>query len=225
MAGGIEWLHFAGALDWLENRSADLRVRATASPARASDRIVIVDIDNASFRALTDKLGRWPWTRRVWTELVRYIARGEPRLVLFDILFSGAEPAADEEFARAVERAGNVVLPFAFVSGKVETGADIFTPPARAEALGVARHPRAPELTRAAWSLNSPVRPIADAADRLGANPWMPDPDGITRRLPLTVRYEGRDWSTLWLAAAKRAQAGAGTGIPLDGAGHYIVRW
>jgi len=66
----------------LENRSSDLRAVAVADPSRASHDIVIIDIDNASYRALTDKLGRWPWTRRVWTELVRYLTPGKPRLVL-----------------------------------------------------------------------------------------------------------------------------------------------
>ena len=57
-------LDYTGSLDWLENRSADWRVRATLDPSRADRDIVIIDIDNASFRVLTEDLGRWPWTRQ-----------------------------------------------------------------------------------------------------------------------------------------------------------------
>ena len=66
LALGVWALENQGALTWIENRSSDARVKATAHPP-GDRRIVIIDIDNASFRALTDKLGRWPWTRRVWT--------------------------------------------------------------------------------------------------------------------------------------------------------------
>ena len=84
-------LSSTGALDWLENRTSDWRVRASLAPAAASKEIVVIDIDNFSFRELTEKLGRWPWTRRVWTELVRYLTPGHPKLILFDALFSGFE--------------------------------------------------------------------------------------------------------------------------------------
>jgi CHASE2 domain-containing sensor protein len=129
IAAAVCLLWQVDALTWAENRSSDWRARATADPLRANRDIVIIDIDNASYRSLTDKLGRWPWTRRVWTELVRYLTPGQPRLILFDVLFSGQEPAADTEFAGVLRAAGNVLLPFSFVSGRVDTQADIFTPP------------------------------------------------------------------------------------------------
>jgi CHASE2 domain-containing sensor protein len=72
-------LEISGSLDWLENRSADLRTKATLDPRRADPSIVIIDIDNNSFRDITDQVGRWPWTRRVWTELLRFVSQGSPR--------------------------------------------------------------------------------------------------------------------------------------------------
>ena len=113
----------SGRLDWLENRSSDWRAVATLDPAKADRDIVIIDIDNTSFREVTAALDqRWPWTRELWTELVRYIAPGHPKLVLFDILFSGVESErVDARFATTMKAAGNVILPFAFVRGEVET--------------------------------------------------------------------------------------------------------
>ena len=222
-------------LDWLENRSSDLRVVSTIKPPGDPD-ILIVDIDNASFRTITDKLGRWPWTRRVWTELVRYLTPGRPRLILFDIIFAGAEQGVDEEFARVLRQAGNVILPFAFVSGRIETDADVFSPPSSA-AVKLAGDPRGLALTRRDWSINGPNSLIAGAVGGTGTNLWTPDRDGVTRRLPLTVRYEGRDWATFWLGAALKLR-GASTiqyrdgefvagpiRLPVDGDGNYVVRW
>ena len=67
-----------------------------------------------AYRELSESLGRWPWTRRIWTELLGYISPGHPKLILFDILFGGQEPKADPGFASASKSAGNVILPFAF---------------------------------------------------------------------------------------------------------------
>src|SRR5439155_11083656 len=110
----------SGRLDWLENRSSDWRAVATLDPAKADHDIVIIDIDNNSFHELTAVLGRWPWTRLIWTKLLRYITPGKPRLVLFDILFPGAEPDADPGFVSAIKGAGNVILPFAFVTNNAD---------------------------------------------------------------------------------------------------------
>jgi adenylate cyclase len=233
---GLGWAQARGALAWLENRSSDRRATAVADPSRANHDIVIIDIDNASYRTLTDKLGRWPWTRRVWTELVRYLTPGKPRLVLFDILFSGIEPEADPEFASVIRQAGNVILPFAFVSGRVDTGSDIFTPPAQALIHADGDMPGA-RLDRQDWSVNQANPQLAAVMAGSGATLWTPDSDGMTRRLPLVVGYEGKAWSTLWLSAALRLHPAADAHfdateftagslrLPIDSQGRFVVRW
>jgi adenylate cyclase len=213
-------------------------VRAKITARGPGDRdIVIIDIDNASYSSLTGKLGRWPWTRQVWTELVRYIAPAQPKLILFDILFSGSDANADAEFARVLHQAGNVLLPFAFVSGKIETSEDVFSPPSSA-AIHLAGAARGTALDRSGWSLDGPNKLLEAAASITGSNLGSADPDGITRRLPLVLRYDGRDWATVWLAAALRlrkiAPAGThrdgefsagGLHVPVDAQGNYVVRW
>ncbi len=226
----------AGSLAWLENRSSDVRAKRTVDPPGDRD-IVIIDIDNASYSSLTGKLGRWPWTRQVWTELVRYLNPGKPRLVLFDILFSGSEPDADTKFATVLREAGNVLLPFAFVSGKIDAETDAFTPPASA-AVQLESPPRGSALGHADWSLDAPDKVLEAAVATTGSNLAAADPDGITRRLPLTMRYDQRDWATVWLAAALRLRGvtakpkfeggefSAGPiRLPVDRLGNYVIRW
>jgi adenylate cyclase len=228
-----------GLLDWLENRSSDWRVQATLDPAKADHDIVLVDIDNTSYRVLSGELGRWPWTRRIWTELLGYVSRGKPRMVILDILFGGPEstPGVDQGFASAIANAGNVVLPFAFasISGEVGTEAREF-PPEQA-AVSVAGPVPGVELKRSEWSLNRPHSLFAQAMAASGINLGNADPDGITRRLPLIERYGGRNWAAVWLAATMRL-TGAKTAefrtgeflagpirLPVDGNGAYILRW
>lgn len=216
-------LDAAGRLDWLENRTADWRVRAALDPSRADDRIVIIDIDNASFRVLTEDLGRWPWTRRVWTELLNYIAPGRPREVVFDILFTGAEPEADPEFAAAVKAAGNVILPFAFVAADAKLNATQ-EPPAQAGIAWMKAAGRG--LRKSEWLLNAPHPVFQAVMAASGSNLGNADADGITRRLKLVEEYEGRVYATLWLAAASGPHGvKALPRVPLDRNGQFILRW
>jgi adenylate cyclase len=225
----------SGALDWLENRTADWRTVATLDPRRADRDIVIIDIDNASFREITAQIGRWPWTRQLWTQLLRYLTPGKPRMVLFDVVFSGSEPGADSGFAAAIQTAGNVILPFAFVSAAVETETQS-VPPDQAlvsvTGAGVRR-----ELKKAEWALNVPNETLAPVMAGSGSTLGNADADGITRRLPLTISYDRKNWATVWLAAAMKLQ-GARTvqfteghlragpiQLPVDSRGDYIVRW
>ena len=228
-------LEHRGSLDWLENRSSDWRARSTFNPAKADRDIVIIDIDNASYRELSESLGRWPWTRQLWAELVRYISPGHPKLILFDILFGGQEPKADPGFAAAIASAGNVILPFAFTSADVQTDTKVAPPPkALTPVAGVAP---VPDLKVSEWALNVPNEVFYPAIAAAGSILSDPDRDGIWRRLPLVARYDGRFWSTLWLAAAMKLNgstsaefqngefhAGA-IRLPVDARGNYIVRW
>jgi len=229
-------LERSGKLDWLENRSSDLRTVATLDPAKADHDIVIIDIDNASFREITAALDqRWPWTRSLWTELVKYLVPGRPKLILFDILFSGPEPAADTGFASAMRTAGNVILPFAFTHSEVET--ELQTSPPDQALVSVDGSVPGAELKKQEWILNLPNPLFASAMAGSGSNLGNADPDGITRRLPLVLRYDGRNWATHWLATAMKLKGAASAGfrkgefragpirLPVDANGNYIVRW
>jgi adenylate cyclase len=225
-----------GTLDWLENRSADWRATASLNPAKADHDIVVIDIDNTSFRVLTDALGqRWPWTRRLWTGLVRYLSPGHPKLIVFDALFSGSEPEADPGFAAAMRAAGNVVLPFAFTSAEVEKQSKP-SPPGVAS-IAVTGPLPGTDRKKSEWLVNGPDPVLAPAVAGSGGILGNPDPDGITRRLPLIARYEGQTWSTLWLAAAMKLNGATSAEfqngefhagpirLPVDANGNYIVRW
>jgi adenylate cyclase len=224
-----------GALDWLENRSSDWRVKATTNPAKADHDIVVIDIDNASYRDVSEQLGRWPWTRQIWTELLRYISPGHPKLILFDILFGGQEPKADEGFAAAIRSAGNVILPFAFTSTDVKT--ETKTSPPEKALVPVNGSTPVADLKPSEWSMNVPNDLFSAAMAGSGSILSDPDGDGIWRRLPLVARYDGRTWATLWLAAAMKLNGATSAQfengefragpihLPIDGKGDYIVRW
>lgn len=104
-------------LGWFER--ADLAVldfAIASQPRQAQGDIVLVGVDDASIGAI----GRWPWRRSVLASLIDHIAAGKPRVIGVDVILSEPDtryPADDMELARAIARAGNVILPAVGESG------------------------------------------------------------------------------------------------------------
>ena len=75
----------------------------------ASGDIVVVAIDAPSI----EKIGVWPWPRRLHAELLRQLERAGVSDIVFDVDFSTpSDPASDRAFVEALRSAGgSVVLP------------------------------------------------------------------------------------------------------------------
>lgn len=74
-----------------------------------SSKIVIVAIDESS---LDRAPNRWPWPRSYYARLLRNLKKAGARVVVFDINFDAPDlnPENDNEFRKAIEETGNVVL-------------------------------------------------------------------------------------------------------------------
>ncbi len=91
-------------IDVVELKTYDWRMRATAGSARASDDIVLVTIDEESIRGLEPLVGRWPWPRLVHASVLNYLARAQPRVVLYDVLFTEHDRTKFFVAGRGMER-------------------------------------------------------------------------------------------------------------------------
>jgi adenylate cyclase len=238
-------LQFTRPGEWLENGAFDARARWTARPEKADSRIVIIDIDNASFDELQDKLGRWPWPRQVWTEIVRYVSKGQPGAIVFDAAFTGEQkeaPAMDEDFARVLQSSGKTVLGFSFlptqVTGKAQSSKqDVENFAAQGARFG-------PQLKDGEWTPNLPLDKLARAAAGLGSINSTADEGGLIRREPVYFVFQDRAYASLgaktvevatpeskegWVA--KKSWLGTsslerdGKAIPVDGEGRLLMLW
>src|SRR5216683_1495521 len=80
----------------------------TGAQARST---VIVGVDQRSVETLTPESGaQFDWPRTVYAHALDTVMQAHPRVVVFDIFFDGSK-AEDPEFAAAIQRAGNVLLP------------------------------------------------------------------------------------------------------------------
>jgi len=185
----------------LEARVYDTLVRS--SPTRPpSGQIVIVDIDEPSLAAL----GQWPWRRDLIGQLVSRLRDLGASTVALDMVFAEADrhegwgPTSDAVLADAL-RKGRVVLGYALTFDDA-TVAPNACPQHPLTLPIVRRNDQAPEhpFFRATGAVCS-LPLLTRAAGTSGFLNAAPDPDGILRRVPLLVEFDGREYPSLALAA------------------------
>lgn len=113
------------ALGWhigFRNALADLRF--APQQRQASGEIVVVAIDAPSI----EKIGVWPWPRRLHADLLRRLEKAGVRDIAFDVDFSTpSDPASDQAFEAALHDAGgSVILPWFKQPGSPDNPAAIY---------------------------------------------------------------------------------------------------
>jgi adenylate cyclase len=219
-------LHYLGALDWLEDDAYDTRMSLSARPNTGDPNIVILDVDEPSFEVIKQQFGRWPPTRLVWSETLKYLSRGKPRAVVFDIMFGGYDSdfeihkddstvkltgeEIDNRFAESMRNAGNVVISFT-VNKPPQGDYYVVDDPApilaKWKLLDADSVPAVPGRGRN-WSdvdhplnylLNTPWDPLTKAAAGLGSARADLDDDGKIRHVPLEFVMGSHAYDSLFL--------------------------
>lgn len=159
-----------GFLESVEAMTYDLRFKALRGPLAPDPEIAIVAIDEKSIA----ELGRWPWSRKRFAELIDYASEAGARAILLDVLFSEpSSPEADREFAEALKRSGRSTLATALFFSEGGTINNVLQ--------------NIPELQ--------------DAAKSVGHINILPDNDGVVRWTPLVLSYNGDPYHSLALKA------------------------
>lgn len=210
----LTWLH---ALSPLENRLSDWFVRQQAQDLQPDADIVIVDIDDTSLARMQDTAGSWPWPRAVHGELVRGIARQQPRAIVFDILFSERDefrPDSDREFNQSLQGLNNVYFPLvrrdAAMDEKGAPAAQVAT------MLGLQRTDHADDKARIAVL---PPLAIYPAHWRAGTINFVEDADGVGRRYQLYTDAHG------WLIPSLPARVAKDLGYAVPQQPDMILAW
>ena len=233
-------------IQFLEFGTYDTRVkmldaRFSAHEDERKDEYAVIDVDQASFDQLKDKLGRWPWPRQVWTEVIRWTSKGHPKVIGLDIVLSGHESEeSDRELARVIANAGNVVPAFLF--GHVEEVQTADTETEKAKLAVIAKDAHSANfgevVHREQATLDVPLPEFAEAAAGMGVINSVPDFDGAIRRIALQYTMDGKSYPSLSLRIAQVAMnttempslegshaAIAGRRLPVDRDGRMILLW
>lgn len=78
--------------DWRSKMALDGQYFAGKFKPADKSNIVIIEVDDYSKIELSKhpdlNLGPWPWRRDVWSTVVKYLERSNPKAILFDLIFS-----------------------------------------------------------------------------------------------------------------------------------------
>ena len=179
-------------------------------PARPpSERIVIIDVDERSLASV----GQWPWRRDVIGNLVSRLREFGAAVIALDIVF--AEPdrfpgrglTPDDALAASL-RGGRVVLGYAMTFDGTHHAAR--TCVRHPVGLAVVQPPddQVGEPFFHATGAVCNLETLSDAAGVSGFLNAAPDADGILRRVPMLVEYDGSIYPSLSLAAVSMATGG-----------------
>ena len=209
----------------LDRAAYDARLLLTM-PGTLDERVVIVDIDEASLA----QVGQWPWDRRHLAALVHELAqRQQVAAIGIDAVF--AEPDRSSVLPRMQELAAGDLRHHAPLSDWLTRNADrldhdvilakalraspavlgyYFTSDRNGVRAGELPQPLAPDAPALpgllAWSgfgANIPV--LTRAAPRSGFFNAVTDPDGVVRSVPVIASYGGQLYESLALAVTREA--------------------
>lgn len=179
----------------------------------------IIDIDEESLR----RLGQWPWPRTRIAELISHLQQAKAAAIVFDVLFAEPDrtsphsmlsiwqppgdvaryvaqlPDHDQVLAQAIGH-GGVVLGFAL--DQTHSLQAQQTTQAHYVVLGEPPQPYVHEFAHALTSL--PM--LQDVASGNGAITFIPDADGVVRKVPLLLRQSDQLLPSLSAEALRVAQ-------------------
>ncbi|OFZ68388.1 MAG: hypothetical protein A2451_07930, partial [Bdellovibrionales bacterium RIFOXYC2_FULL_39_8] len=179
----------------------------------ASKDVVLVLVDEASLYSAKKLLGRWPWPRTIWSQVVEFLNAAGARQIVFDILFSEPQIARNEQEELGED---DINLVSSSVNGKVyhayqlihdtqdEYKKDlILNQPLPSDfidkfSLKVQLDNYTPNDNYNNYYL--PIPELYQASFGAGVVEFAPDQDGIFRQTKLLRSYQGKFYPTLSMA-------------------------
>ena len=204
--------------------------------------IKIILIDDASLQAMDPIVGRWPWPRSVIADVIDFLALGEAKAIVFDILFSENETgdqanASDARLVQATYNAGKVHHAMLFMADDSIAPQTAFPLPADFSRHGAtslnAAWVQQPSLTLSHQNEPSPVYNnflapfdgLHQAAAGVGVVTVEKDADGVLRRMAPFFLYQDQYYRALSTAPLELndMQADMQRSIPLSSQGELLV--
>lgn len=190
-------------IDVIESRTFDLRQNVLINNhAKAhNDNIVIVAIDDASYEYILDNYGEWPLTRDVYAKLVDYLEAQHPQSVAFDLMFVKSMkslPQADLALVNSFKKYDNLYTAMNF-DNQPE---DLRIPPTLPQKLAVnlKNNGGKVDFTAQTYTNCRSILPaILDATSNVGMINVSRAEDGILRRMPVFLSYQGKFYPQLGL--------------------------
>lgn len=199
-----------------------------------SDRVVIVDIDEASIR----ELGQWPWSRDQIARLVDALNASGAVAIGFDMVFSEPDRLSPDAYSRAASNLPPIVrgvlselpstdsvLARSVASAPVSLGMSATIEPLRRDRPAPPKTPVVefrgdprPFLFGFPGLLRN-IAPLEATAPGIGLFTLTPEHDGVVRRVPSMLRVDGAVYPSLTMEMLRIAAGASTHGVVLNNHG------
>lgn len=211
----LGWLHGLAPVD---ARLSDAMIRARAASRTPDPAIVILDIDDRSLAEMADAVGRFPWPRSVYGEVLGELARQGARAVVVDVELyepDRVRPEQDQFLNEALAGSTNTFFPIRLLERVNDQEgvrlADF------AELLDLPASPGADPDAHAPMQL--PFVLDRSAWPRTGLVNYVEDADGVGRRYWLYRDVGG------WRIPSLPARLATSLGYPLPDGESFRLDW
>ncbi len=206
----VSLLHISQALTVLEQRSFDFRAKVSESTRHAHKDIVLILIDDHAINSLNPLLGRWPWPRYIYAELLDFLTASNAAGIVMDILFTENQrndslltTGSDDDAFVLATQSSPVIHSFQLAIDKLvtkeNTSHPIYFPKPISDQYKL---PLESKEIPTAHDFFLPFFQLALAATQLGFVDIDVDSDGIIRHSDLLRQYNQEAYPSLGLAAA-----------------------
>jgi len=201
----------------LDGKFSDWLVKLHAEKLSADSDIVILNIDDRSLTQMEDKVGRWPWPRSVYAEVIHAIVQQQPKAIVFDVTFNERDldrPDSDQLFNQAIKDQATIFFPF--IRSELDRAAYVGKLSDLQTRLGLIKTSQADELAHGAFLL--PMA-IDSSQWRIGTVNFTEDADGVGRRYELYTDISG------WLVPSLPARVAQNLGYSVPQKADLILTW
>ena len=185
--------NLSGFIDSIENRTFDLRqsILINQGTKKASEDIVIVAIDDATYEYILDNFGEWPLPRDMYAKIINYLEKQSPRAIAFDLMFVKSlksQNQADEALVNAFKKYSNIFTSMNFDN----QSEDLRVPPELPEklTLNVDNKSKIDFSDLTFTNCRTILEGILNATSNIGLINVSRSDDGILRTMPLVVKYK-----------------------------------
>jgi adenylate cyclase len=211
----LTWLHRLAPAD---AGLSDALTRARAAARSADPEIVVIDIDDRSLAMMADRVGRFPWPRSVYGEVLLELQRQGVRAVVMDVELyepDQVRPEHDAILNEALADSTNTFFPIRLLERvNDQEGVRIAD---FADVLALAASPGADPESRAPMQL--PFVLDRSAWSRTGLINYSEDTDGVGRRYALYREVGG------WRIPSLPARVAAALGYALPAGDSFRIDW
>ncbi len=186
----------------MEHKTLDLRYNLTNGKIKHNSDIIILAIDDASLETLQNDYGIWPLTRDIYAKAINYLEKDNVDSIIFDLMFVGYQKnnkKQDIELAKTISSNDNVFTAMNFTNTQTKK------PPKLPDGLKLNTKLQSKKYDFSNYEFDDCqliLPEIISSTDNIGFTNIVRSKDGIIRKVPLVLKYQGDFYPYLGFKAA-----------------------